>query len=283
MWRGLLVGVCLWLVALVVFKVVPISHSALLWAGFAGLALPVGGLIYGLAKRFAVGDTARWLDLKTGLKERLGTAVELADGKAARTDWSDLVLRDAALAARQIEPGKLIPLRVPKKGHWILLLLVACVGLGFVPEHRSQAYLDQQRDAVIIKDVGRNLDALTKLQIKMSPPHFESTEESLESVQELGRELKRGKLVRDKALAKLSSLAERLRGQSSTLGQAQTRRSHRPAKSIRVSKRNAFDAQSFIRSMIDVVDLPGKNGMIAISPPADSTASRSSASSVSGV
>ena len=222
MWRGLLIGVCLWLVALVVFKVVPISHSALLWAGFAGLALPVGGLIYGLAKRFAVGDTARWLDLKTGLKERLGTAVELADGKAARTDWSDLVLRDAALAARQIEPGKLIPLRVPKKGHWILLVLVACVGLGFVPEHRSQAYLDQQRDAVIIKDVGRNLDALTKLQIKMSPPHFESTEESLESVQELGRELKRGKLARDEALAKLSSLAEQLRGQSSTLGQAQT-------------------------------------------------------------
>ena len=222
MWRGLLVGVCLWLVALVVFKVVPISHSVLLWAGFAGLALPVGGLIYGLAKRFAVGDTARWLDLKTGLKERLGTAVELADGKAARTDWSDLVLRDAALAARQIEPGKLIPLRVPRKGHWILLVLVACVGLGFVPEHRSQAYLDQQRDAVIIKDVGRNLDALTKLQIKMSPPHFESTEESLESVQELGRELKRGKLVRDEALAKLSSLAEQLRDQSSTLGQAQT-------------------------------------------------------------
>ena len=222
MWRGLLIGVCLWLVALVVFKVVPISHSALLWAGFAGLALPVGGLIYGLAKRFAVGDTARWLDLKTGLKERLGTAVELADGKAARTDWSDLVLRDAALAARQIEPGKLIPLRVPKKGHWILLLLVVCVGLGFVPEHRSQAYLDQQRDAVIIKDVGRNLDALTERQIKMSPPHFESTEESLESVQELGRELKRGKLARDEALAKLSNLAEQLRGQSSTLGQAQT-------------------------------------------------------------
>jgi len=222
MWRGLLVGVCLWLVALVVFKVAPISHSTLIWVGFAGLALPVGGLIYGLAKRFAVGDTARWLDLKTGLKERLGTAVELADGKAARTDWSDLVLRDAALAARQIEPGKLIPLRVPGMGHWILLVLVACVGLGFVPEHRSQAYLDQQRDAVIIEDVGRNLDALTKLQVEMSPPHFESTEESLESVQELGRKLKRGKLVRDEALAKLSSLAEQLRDQSSKLGQAQT-------------------------------------------------------------
>jgi hypothetical protein len=224
MWRGLLIGVCIWLLALVVFKVAPISYATLLWAGFVGLVLPVVGLIYGLAKRLASSETARWLDLKTGLKERLGTAVELADGKAARTDWSDLVLRDAALAARQIEPGKLLPLRVPRMGHWILLVLVACLGLGFVPEHRSQAYLDQQRDAAIIEDVGRNLDALTQLQVAMSPPHFEPTEDSLESVSELGREFTRGQLVRDEALAKLSSLAEQLRDQSSTLGQAQTLR-----------------------------------------------------------
>ena len=35
--------------------------------------------------------------------------------------------------------------------------------------------------------------------------------------------------------------------------------------------------------MIEVVDLPGTKEMIAISPPADSTASRSSVTSVSGV
>jgi len=224
MWRGLLVGVCIWLSALVVFKVVPISHDTLIWSGFVGLSLPVGGLIYGLVRRFATSDTARWLDLKTGSKERLGTAVELADVEAAHADWSDLVLRDAALAARQIEPRKLLPIRVPRIGHWILLALVACVGLGFVPEHRSQAYLDQQRDVVIIKDVGRNLEVLTQLQVAMHPPHFESTKNSLESVQEFGQELTRGELVRDKVLAKLSSLAEQLRDQSRTLGQAHTLR-----------------------------------------------------------
>jgi len=106
----------------------------------------------------------------------------------------------------------------------ILLALVACVGLGFVPEHRSQAYLDQQRDVVIIKDVGRNLEVLTQLQVAMHPPHFESTKNSLESVQEFGQELTRGELVRDKVLAKLSSLAEQLRDQSRTLGQAHTLR-----------------------------------------------------------
>ena len=222
MWRGLLIGVCLWLASLSVYKLAPVPQTTLLWAGVIGLALPLAGLLFGLAKRFAGSDTARWLDLEIGLKERLSTAVEMSDISAKNSAWSALVISDAAKAAGKIEPGKLLPLRLPKVCHWTLLVLAACVGLGFVPEHRSQAHLDQQRDSAIIEDVGQNLTELTKLQVQLSPPQLEPTEDALESVQELGREFKRGKLVRDEALAKLSSLAERLRDQSSKLGYART-------------------------------------------------------------
>lgn len=222
MWLGLLIGVCLWLASLSVYKLAPVPQTTLLWAGVIGLALPLAGLLIGLAKRFAGSDTARWLDREIGLKERLSTAVEMSDISAKNSAWSALVISDAAKAAGKIEPGKLLPLRLPKVCHWTLLVLAACVGLGFVPEHRSQAHLDQQRDSAIIEDVGQNLTALTKLQVQLSPPHFEPTEDALESVQELGREFKRGKLVRDEALAMLSSLAERLRDQSSKLGHART-------------------------------------------------------------
>ena len=222
MWLGLLIGVCLWLASLSVYKLAPVPQTTLLWAGVIGLALPLAGLLFGLAKRFAGSDTARWLDREIGLKERLSTAVEMSDISAKNSAWSALVISDAAKAAGKIEPGKLLPLRLPKVCHWTLLVLAACVGLGFVPEHRSQAHLDQQRDSAIIEDVGQNLTELTKLQVQLSPPQFKPTEEALESVQELGREFKRGKLVRDEALAKLSSLAERLRDQSSKLGHART-------------------------------------------------------------
>ena len=217
MWLGLLIGVCLWLASLSVYKLAPVPQTTLLWAGVIGLALPLAGLLFGLAKRFAGSDTARWLDREIGLKERLSTAVEMSDISAKNSAWSALVISDAAKAAGKIEPGKLLPLRLPKVCHWTLLVLAACVGLGFVPEHRSQAHLDQQRDSAIIEDVGQNLMALTKQQA-----HFKPTKDALESVQELGREFKRGKLVRDEALAKLSSLAERLRDQSSKLGYART-------------------------------------------------------------
>ena len=222
MWLGLLIGVSLWLASLSVYKLAPVPQTTMLWAGVIGLALPLAGLLLGLAKRFAGSDTARWLDREIGLKERLSTAVEMSDISVKTSAWSALVISDAAKAADKIEPGKLLPLRLPKVCHWTLLVLAACVGLGFVPEHRSQAHLEQQRDSAIIEDVGQNLTALTKLQVQLSPPHFEPTEDALESVQKLGREFKKGKIVRDEALAELSILAERLRDQSSKIGHART-------------------------------------------------------------
>ena len=192
MWLGLLIGACLWLAALAVYKLAPVPQSSLLWVGAIGLALPLAGLLFGLARRFAGSDTARWLDREIGLKERLSTAVELSDSSSKNSAWSALVISDAAKAAGEIEPKKLLPLSLPTVCHWTLLVLAACVGLGFVPEHRSQAHLDQQRDSAIIGDVGQNLAALTKLQVEISPPHFESTEDALESVQELGREFNEG-------------------------------------------------------------------------------------------
>ena len=221
MWLGLWFGVCLWLVTLVVYKLAPISTASVFWAVAVGLMFPVVGLILGLAKRFAAGDTARWLDQETGLKERLSTAVELTETEARDSAWSALVIRDAARAADEIEPKKLLPLRLPAICNWTLLVLIACFALGFVPEHRSKAYLDQQRDTDVIEDVGMNLENLTQWQVKENPPQFDPTEEVLEEVQDLGREFQKGELLRDEALAKLTSLAEQLRNEAKKLDQAQ--------------------------------------------------------------
>ena len=222
MWLGLWFCACLWLVTLVVYKLFPISTATVFWAVMVGLAFPLIGIALGLAKRFAARDTARWLDQETGLKERLSTAIELTESKAKDSEWSMLVIRDAARSAGNIETGKLLPLRLPPLCNWILLVLIACFALGFVPEHRSKAYLDRQRDAAVIDDVGTNLEKLTKWQVKENPPQFDPTEKVLESVRDLGREFQEGELLREDALAKLTSLAEQLRDEAKKLGQAQT-------------------------------------------------------------
>ena len=218
MWMGLWICVCLWLVSLISYKLFPVPVDTFLWVGILGLILPLSGLIWGIAKKFAPRDIARWVDQEKDLKERLSTAVELTEADPINPDWEALVIRDAACAVEKMDPKSLLPLRLPILCNWILLLLIACFVLGFVPERRSKIYLDQQHDAAIIDDVGANLENLTRWQVKESQPHFEPTETALDSVKDLGAEFQKGQLVRKDALAQLSDIAEKLRSEIKKFG-----------------------------------------------------------------
>ena len=212
MWAGLFICVCIWLISLVSHKLFPIPLVSFFWAAIIGLIFPLAGLIWGFAKNFSPLETARWLDKEKGLKERLSTAIELSETNLS-SPWDELVISDAARAVDKIETRSLLPLRLPGQCNWILLVLIACFVLGFVPEHRSKNYLDLQRDAMVIKDVGENLEILTNWQIKESPPNFEASTAVLDSVEALGKEFQNGKLIRKDALAKLSSISEKLRSE----------------------------------------------------------------------
>ena len=134
---GFWIFVCLWLASLIFYKLFPVPLVTFLWIGIVGLILPLSGLIWGVTKKFAPRDIARWLDQEKGLKERLSTAVELSEAKTINPDWEALVIRDAACAVEKIDPKSLLPLQLPALCIWILLLLIACFALGFVPERRS--------------------------------------------------------------------------------------------------------------------------------------------------
>ena len=118
------VGVCLWLVTIATYKLLPISTAMVFWLVIVGLSFPVIGLALGLAKRFAARDTARWLDQETGLKERLSTAVELTETEAKGSEWSALVIR-ASIAASWIEISGGVGLPQPGKEHVAATVVLA--------------------------------------------------------------------------------------------------------------------------------------------------------------
>ena len=139
-WRGLLVGSIVWLVTLAVFKLFPVPPLVLaVAAAVAGGAMALG-LIIGLRQRRSLLETARWVDQKKKLQERLSTALEIAEAPRA-AHWRQLLVSDAAKHADQINPKELLPYHLPPASRWVLLTLVLAVGLGFAPEYRSQKYL----------------------------------------------------------------------------------------------------------------------------------------------
>ena len=218
MWMGLWICVCIWFLSLISYKLFPVPTITFFWVGLLSFIVPLSGLIWGFTKKFPPKDIARWIDQEKNLKERLSTAVELAERKPINPAWEVLVLRDAASAVQKIEPKSLLPLRLPSLCYRILLLLIVCFVLGFVPEHRNKNYLDQQRDSAVIDDVGSNLENLTRWQLKQNRPNFEQTKTSLDSVRDLGAEFQKGKIVREDALAKLSDISEKLRSEIKKFG-----------------------------------------------------------------
>lgn len=210
LWVGLFIGSSLWLVALAVFKLAPVSVSVLLWSGVAALVCPLVGLIIGGWRKSAIAETARWVDVKQNLKERMSTALEFSGDDHAGT-WRELVLHDAVCHAQEIDARKLVPFRLSKVTRWAVLVLVLAAGLGFVPEYRSKAHLQKQNDAKNIKEVGKQIADLTRRNLQQRPPALETTKKSLESVSELGDKMQKASLTRSDALKDLAKVGDKLK------------------------------------------------------------------------
>ncbi len=210
LWRGALVGISVYFLAVILFKLAPIPKETLRWAATASMACAMGGFLIGWLRRITPESAARFLDQKQHLEERLSTALEFS--KSGRTDrWNDLVLADATAAAASIDPAKLMPWKMPRVARWVALATVVVVGVGFIPEYRSKAYVEKKKDAEVIKEVGQQLANLTRRSLADRKPALEPTEKTLEKVAELGDRLQQAKLTRGNALKDLASATDKLK------------------------------------------------------------------------
>jgi hypothetical protein len=212
LWRGLLVGALLYLATLATYKLLPVPAWVPTAGSLAVLAAAAVGLLLGGWRGTSLAETARWVDVQQNLKERLSTALEVAR-QHPTGEWRDLVVADATEHARQVDPRQLVPLSLTRASRWALWLLVLAVGLGFVPEYRSKARLQQQADAKIIKEVGQQLTGLTKQNLEHRKPALETTQKALETVEKVGEQLTRANLTRSDALRDLASATDKLKDQ----------------------------------------------------------------------
>src|SRR4051812_41234843 len=93
LWRGLLVGGGVWLIVFAVYKLTPIPVVSLYVAASVGLLIPIVWAIVCGCRRMSLLETARFVDARKELKERLSTALEIS-GAAIDTSWKDLVIAD---------------------------------------------------------------------------------------------------------------------------------------------------------------------------------------------
>jgi hypothetical protein len=212
----LLVGAIIWLVALAAYKALPIPAWTLIAGASAGLACALGGLVAGLCRRLTAAETARWIDQREKLQERLSTALEVSTVPASG-EWKQLVLDDAARHASKVDPRRLLPFGFPMIARWALLVLMLSAGLGFVPEYRSQRYRQGQQDAANIRQTGKQLTELVRQRLVERKPALEPTQKAMDTVAEMGDKFGKVTLTRNEALRDLASVTEKLNQQNKEL------------------------------------------------------------------
>jgi len=222
LWQGMLVGAIIALAAVGAYKLFPIPVTAVYGAAVAAALAVLAGLIIGGWRRTPLAEIARWVDGKQHLQERLSTALEVArtsetTGNAASGNWRELIVTDAMTHVKDLDPRKLVQFKLPKVSRWALLLLAVCVGLGFVPEYRSKAYVEKQNEAKVIKEAGRQLVDLTKKQLQQRRPAIE-TQKAMEAVNELGDQLAKQPLTRSEALKDIANVTDKIKDELSDVG-----------------------------------------------------------------
>jgi hypothetical protein len=218
LWQGLALGAVLWLATLVFYKLAPIPPVVPNVAGiFAGLCV-LGGFVRGWFRRTTLRQTARCLDERQHLEERLSTALEMAPAQGPVEGWRALLVSDAARFAAKLDPRKVFPYKLPRVSRWALTALALGAGLGFVPEYRNKAYVAKQQEAAIIKEIGKHIVEITHETLEHRPPALEPTRKAVESAEELGLRLDKGVLTRSDALKDLANVAEKLKAQLQDLG-----------------------------------------------------------------
>lgn len=215
-WNGLAAGLLGWLVVLGVFKLAPLPAALVEWSWVVVAAGVASGVIWGATRVITLAGTARWVDSRRSLQERLSTAMELSE-KETEGEWSGLVMADAARALPELNARTLLPLKLPRSSRFSLALVFCLAGLGMLPEYRTKAHIEQKKTEEIMKETGRALADLTRRSMAARPPAMEPTRRNLEEVQQLGNEIGKANLTKAEALKDLANVSEKLKDQMGDL------------------------------------------------------------------
>jgi polyhydroxyalkanoate synthesis regulator phasin len=217
LWHGLFAGALLWLAALGIYKLAPVPISILTGAAALAVLAMAAGFIRGWWRKPTPQQTARFLDQRQNLHERISTALEVASS-GPDPGWRALLVSDAARFARKLDPRKIFPYRLPRVCLWAMTALALAACLGFMPEYRTKDYLARQQDAQAIHEVGRKIVEITQHSFEHHPPTLEPARQAMESVEQVGLRLDKANLTRNDALKDLANVAEKLKAQLQDLG-----------------------------------------------------------------
>lgn len=185
-----------------------------LWALF--LVGGVAGLIYGWTRRISPLVAAQIADERAGLKERLSTAVELSRTET-RSEIADAQITDAAGHAKELDPAKVLPWRVPQQIRWLAAACAVLAAAIFLPDlpifHSPQDRIDRavmQTQGAQLQRVAKELEKKAK-QAEKEDENGEILRRVAREMKQLGKDQEKGRISKKQAMLKLNDLQKQVK------------------------------------------------------------------------
>jgi len=195
------IGIAVILVSISRFVAIPVplilAVILILGVGF------VTGIIRGILARVSALEAAMTADAQLGLKERLGSAVELLREKD-RSEMAGLQLEDAADYARSLDPKAICPRVFPATAKVLPLAALVLIFLWWIPSRYEVPAEIRQA----VKQVGVEMETAAEAADKdLLPDEVARLASKMETI---AHELQHRPLTKKEALKKLSNLAREM-------------------------------------------------------------------------
>jgi len=174
----------------------------ILLAGIIFFAL-IAGVVWGFLYKLNHFVTARATESRLDLKERLSSAVALADQDS---EMIRSLIDDASRHMNGINPKEVFPYRFTKEMAAFGLMLVILFGTYFIPQIPALQSKDRREEVKVMKNEGKRLEKLAKnLEERVSPDN-EIAKQIAENMKKLGKKLQSGRMTRKQAILEMRKL-----------------------------------------------------------------------------
>ncbi|MBI2844506.1 MAG: hypothetical protein HYX78_14010 [Armatimonadetes bacterium] len=181
------------------------------------------GALYGIFKRVSDLAVAITADQRTGLKERVSTAVSLY-GSPTPSDWETALVSDASNRISAFRPQNVFPHRygLPHSmfGAALLILLIAV----FLPQTGPFQSKIRKQEVAVMKQEGAKLVKIAKDIKKETGPTDKDLRRLAAKLDALGKRMQTGRMTRKQALLKTQRLTKDIREKQDKLAQMNSER-----------------------------------------------------------
>jgi hypothetical protein len=181
------------------------------WLAPAFLFAAAGGALWGWNRKISAMDAARLADQRLGLKERLSSGLEIAEGRC-ESPLAPALIEDAARHGALLQPAEVFPWRLPREGRWLALAAVLLAGVFVLPELPFFQSPREQAERAALRREGRRIESIAReVEKRKELGRAEVSRRVAENMRRLGIQMQRGQVDKKRAMLASNRLTNELK------------------------------------------------------------------------